>query len=101
MMSRLKVVDLSFFETELPSDSQVHGGLAGGLTVNSPTSSVSTFAASDSDSFSTVASSFDRATGKFSYSIDYGYKYAVAGAAAGAAGNGPTYSTTYANASAS
>lgn len=96
-MSRLKVVDLSFFETELPSESQVHGG----LTVNSPTSSVSTFAASDSSSGSNVSYSFNPTTGKYSYSIGYGYKYAVAGAAAGAAGNGPTYSTTYANASAS
>ncbi|BAY44783.1 hypothetical protein SAMD00079811_23850 [Scytonema sp. HK-05] len=100
-MSRLKVVDLSFFETELPSDNQVHGGLAVGLTVNSPTSSVSTFAASDSSSGSNVTYSFNPATGAYSYNIGYGYKYAVAGAAAGAAGNGPTYSTTYTNASAS
>ncbi len=100
-MSRLKVVDLSFFETELPSDSQVHGGLAVGLTVNSPTSSVSTFAASDSSSGSNVSYSFNPTTGKYSYSIGYRYQSAVAGAAAGAAANGPTYSTTYSSASAS
>lgn len=100
-MSLLKVVDLSFLETELLSDNQVHGGLAVGLTVNSPTGSVSTFAASDSSSGSNVAYSFNPATGKFSYTINYGYKYAVAGAAAGSAANGFTYTTAYASASAS
>ncbi|MBP5971472.1 hypothetical protein HW132_01655 [Brasilonema sp. CT11] len=98
-MSGLKIVDLSFCETELSSNTQVHGGLqVVQQSFSTPTSSVSTYAASDSDSGYNVSYSFNPATGKYSYSIDYGYKYAVAGAAAGAAANGPTYTTSYASA---
>lgn len=97
-MSRLKVVDLSFCETELPSDTQVHGGLQVGLSITSPTGSASSYAASNSDSGYNVSYFFDPATGKYSYSVGYGYKYAVAGAVAGAAGNGSTYATSYASA---
>ncbi|WP_414582139.1 hypothetical protein [Scytonema sp. PCC 10023] len=97
MMSRLKVVDLSFFETELPSDSQVHGG----LTVYSPTgSSYSTSATSNSSSGSNVTHYFDRATGKYSYNIGYYVAGAVAGGVAGAAADGSTFTTAYSSASA-
>jgi hypothetical protein len=100
-MSRLKVVDLSFCETELPSDTQVHGGLqVVQQSFSTPTGSVSTYAASDFGSGQNVSYFFNPATGKYGYTIDYGYKYAVAAAAAGSAANGSTYTTSYASASA-
>jgi hypothetical protein len=100
IMSRFKVVDLSFLEIDVPSSSPVFGGIQFGVTVSNSTGSFSTSASSESNSGYSVKSSFDPGSGRFSYQIEFGYQGVAAGAAAGAAADGTKYAVSYSNVSA-
>jgi hypothetical protein len=92
-MSQLRIVDLSFCESDISITTEVQGGL--GVTVYSPTGAYSTSANSAHSSGYFTAFYFDRNTGKFGYAVSAGYSASVAGAVAGAIADGSTYVGTF------
>lgn len=99
-MNQLKIVDLSFLETELSDSGEVQG-VTGGFY--QPVSSVSTSytGANTAGYFGNWAISKDPYGGYTIAANVYGYAGgAVAGAIAGAVSDGTQYTTSYAGASA-
>lgn len=92
-MSQLRIADLNFCESALPTNSEVRGGL--GVTVYSPTGAYSTSADSAHSSGYFTGFYFDRSTGSAGYVVSAGYSAGVAAALAGAIADGPTYASTY------
>lgn len=97
-MSQLKIVDLSFCESQLPSNSEVQGGR--GISVSSPTGRSSWSASADSahDAGYSTGYFFDRSSGAFGYYVGAFVAGAVAGAAAGALADGGTFASSYSGA---
>ncbi|MEB3181909.1 MAG: hypothetical protein VKL59_23175 [Nostocaceae cyanobacterium] len=90
-MSRLKIVDLSFCETEFSSNSQVIGG----ITVYSPTGSWSASYGSAKSAGYYTDHFFDKTTGNYGYLVIAHTDGAVGGAIAGALGDGTNYASSY------
>ena len=98
-MSKLRIVDLSFCESDIPINTEVRGGL--GATIYSPAGVYSTSAESERISSYFTAFYFDRNTGYFGYGVSAEYSASVAGAVAGAIADGSTYVGTFTSANTS
>ena len=92
-MSRLKISDLSFCETELSSDSQVQGGF--GFTFYFPKRKLLT-TITNPDADYTTKYFGDEKAGKYGYVVSDKLGKVVAGTEFGVLDNGGIYSTSFA-----
>jgi len=97
-MSLLKIVDLSFCESQLPSHSKVQGGWS--ISVSSPGGRSSWSASADSAHSSGYFTDFyfDRSTGAYGYVVGAFVAGSVAGAVAGALSDGSTFASSFSRA---
>ena len=94
-MSRLKISDLSFCETELPSDSQVQGGFGFRFSFYFPKPKLLT-TIKNPDAGYTTQYFGDEKTGNYGYVVSDKVGKFLAGAAFGTLENGVRYTTSFA-----